>query len=147
MSLFVLIIKFSLKAVQNMVSWYRKISIFLSKSYYEVLNISILVSFSLGFKFWCTFYSTFIHTMRQKFSNFFNPNFFMIKYAKGFAMLFVGRVIHNFNFHFNHFARFSYVHGLPRDVSEIMPIMCHAFHVQLMLSKFALSDSYMYQNK
>ena len=45
------------------------------------------------------------------------------------------------------FACFSYVHGLPRDVEEIMQITCPAFHVHPMSSKFALTDSYMYQNK
>ena len=70
----------------------------------------------------------------------------MIKYANGFYMRFIGRVLHNFTFNDN-FARFSYVHGLSRDVEEIMQITCHAFHVHLMSSKFALNDSYMYQNK
>ena len=86
--------------------------------------------------------------MRQKFSNFFNPNFFMVKYAHVFDMRFIGRVLHNFTFHDN-FARFSDVHGLQRDVEEIMQITCPAFHVPTpppMSSKFALIDSHMYQN-
>ena len=41
--------------------------------------------------------------------------FFMIKYANVFDMRFIGRVLHNFTFHDN-FGRFSYVHGLQRDV-------------------------------
>ena len=60
---------------------------------------------------------------------------FMIKYAKVFDKRFIGRVIHNFTFHYL-FARFSYVLDLQRDVKEIMPITCPAFHVQPMLSKF-----------
>ena len=39
-----------------------------------------------------------ISTMRQKFSNFSNQIFFMIKYAKVFDMRFIGRVLHNFTF-------------------------------------------------
>ena len=70
----------------------------------------------------------------------------MIKYANVLDMRFIGRVLHNFTFHHN-FARFSYVHGLPRDVEEIMQITNPAFHVHPMSSKFALTDSYMYQNK
>ena len=84
--------------------------------------------------------------MRQKFSNFFNPIFFMIKYAHVVDMRFVGRVLHNFTFHDN-FARFSDVQGLPRAVKEIMQITCLAFHVHPMSSKFVSTDSYMYQNK
>ena len=84
--------------------------------------------------------------MRQKFSNFFNPIFFMIKYANVFDMRFIGRVLLNFTFNDN-FARFSYIHGLSRDVEEIMQITCPAFHVHPMSSKFALTDLYMYQNK
>ena len=61
-------------------------------------------------------------------------------------MRFIGSVLHNFTFHDN-FARFSYDHGLSRDVEEIMQITCPAFHVHPMSSKFALTDSYMYQNK
>ena len=80
--------------------------------------------------------------MRQKFSNFLNLILFIIKYAK---VRFIGRVLQNFTFH-DHFALFSYVHGLQRDVYEIMPITCPAFHVQPMSSRFTLSDSYMYQN-
>ena len=60
--------------------------------------------------------------------------------------VFIGRVLHNVTFHDN-FARFSDVHGLPRDVEEIMKITFPAFHVHPMTSKFALTDSYMYQNK
>ena len=86
------------------------------------------------------------YTMRQKFSNFFNPIFFIIKYANVFEMRFIGRVLHNFTFH-DYCARFSYVHDLPRDVEEIMQITCPAFHVQPISSKFVLTDSYMYQNK
>ena len=56
-----------------------------------------------------------IYTLRQKFSNCFNPIFLMIKYAKILDMRFIGRVLHNFSFHDN-FERFSYVHGLSRDV-------------------------------
>ena len=70
----------------------------------------------------------------------------MIKNAHVFDMRFIGRVLHNFTFHDN-FACFSYVHGLPRDVEEIMQIMCPVFHVHPMSSKFALTDSYMYKNK
>ena len=70
----------------------------------------------------------------------------MIKYAHIFYMLFIGRVLHTFTIHDN-FARFSYVHGLPRDVEEIMQITWPAFHVNPMSSNFALTDSYMYQNK
>ena len=84
--------------------------------------------------------------MRQKFCNFFNPNFFMIKYAHVFDMRFIGRVLHNFNFRDN-FACFSYVHGLPREVEEIMQIRRPAFHIQHLSSEFALTDSYMYQNE
>ena len=85
--------------------------------------------------------------MRQKFSIFFQSNFFfMIKYANVFDMSFIGRVLHNFTFH-DSFARFSYVHGLPRDVEEIIQITCHAFSVHPMSSKFSLTDSYLYQNK
>ena len=70
----------------------------------------------------------------------------MIKYAHVFDMRFIGRVLHNFTFHDN-FVRFSDVHGLPRDVEEIMQITCPAFHVHPISSKFELTDSYMYQNK
>ena len=70
----------------------------------------------------------------------------MIKYANVFDMRFIGRVSHNFTFYDN-FARFSYVHGLPRDYEEIIQNSCPAFHVHPMSSKFALTDSYMYQNK
>ena len=70
----------------------------------------------------------------------------MIKYANVLDMRFIDRVLHNFTFHDN-FACFSYVHGLPRDVEEIMQITCPAFHVHTMASKIALTDSYMYQNK
>ena len=70
----------------------------------------------------------------------------MIKYAYVFGMRFIGRVLHNFTFHDN-FSRFSDVHGLPHDVEEIMQIKCPAFQVHPMSSKFALTDSYMYQNK
>ena len=71
----------------------------------------------------------------------------MIKYANVSNMrFFSGRVLHNVTFHDN-FARFSYVHGLPRDVEEIMQITCPAFHVHPMSSKCALTDSYMYLNK
>ena len=70
----------------------------------------------------------------------------MIKYANVFDKRFIGRVIHNFTFHY-HFAHFSYILDLQRDVKEIMPIMCPAFHVQPMSLKFTLPDSYMYQNK
>ena len=87
-----------------------------------------------------------IYTMRQKFSNFFNPYFFRIKYANVFDTLFIGHVSHSFTFHVN-FARFSYVHGFPRDVEEIMQITWPAFHVHPMSSKFSWTDSYMYQNK
>ena len=81
--------------------------------------------------------------MRQKFSIFFQSNFFfMIKYANVFDMSFIGRVLHNFTFHVS-FAR----HGLPRDVEEIIQITCPAFSVHPMSSKFTLTDSYMYQNK
>ena len=64
----------------------------------------------------------------------------MIKYAHVFDMRSIGYVQHNFIFHDN-FARFSDVHGLPRDVEEIMQITCPAFHVHPMSSKFALADS------
>ena len=57
--------------------------------------------------------------MRQKFSNFLIPIFFMIKYANVFDMRFIGRVLHNLTFRDN-FARFSYVQVLPRDVEETM---------------------------
>ena len=70
----------------------------------------------------------------------------MIKYANVFDMRFIGCVLHNFTFHEN-FGRFSYVHCLPRDVKEIMQIPCPALQVHPMSSKFALTDSYMYQNK
>ena len=70
----------------------------------------------------------------------------MIKYANVLDMHFSGRVLHYFIFHYN-FACFSYVHGLPCDVEEIKQITCPAFHVHTMSSKFALTDSYMYQNK
>ena len=72
------------------------------------------------------------YTMRQKFSNCFSIKFLlMIKYANVLDMRFIGRVLQNFTFHDN-FARFSYVHGLPRDVEEIMQIPDHAFHVHPM---------------
>ena len=72
-----------------------------------------------------------MYTMRQKFSNFFNPIFFHDQICERFDMRFVGRVLHNFTFHDN-FARFSKVHGFPRDVEEIMQITCPAFHVHPM---------------
>ena len=84
--------------------------------------------------------------MRQKFSNFSIQILFMIKYVNVYDMRFSGRVLHNFTFRDN-FARFSYVHGLTRDVEEIMQITCPAFQVHPMSSKLALTDSYMYQNK
>ena len=84
--------------------------------------------------------------MRQKFSNFSIQIFFMIKYVNVFYMRFIGRVLHNFTIHDN-FARFPNVHGLPRDVEEIVQITCPAFNVHPISSKFALTDSYMYQNK
>ena len=62
------------------------------------------------------------------------------------CMRFIGRILHNVTFHDN-FARFSYVHSLQREVEEIMQITCPAFHVHPMSSKFALTDSYMYQKK
>ena len=70
----------------------------------------------------------------------------MIKYAHVFDMPFIGRVLHNFTFHDN-FARFSDDNGLPRDVEEIKQITCPVLHVHPISSKFALPDSYMYQNK
>ena len=70
----------------------------------------------------------------------------MIKYAHVFDMRFLDCVLQNFTL-YDKFACFSYVHGLPRDVEEIMQITCPAFHVHPMSSKFALTDSYMYQNK
>ena len=70
----------------------------------------------------------------------------MIIYANDFDMPVIGRVLHNFTFHDN-IAPFYYVHGLPRDVEEIMQIMCSAFHLLPHAIKFALTDSYMYQNK
>ena len=94
----------------------------------------------------CTQHNQHIYTMRQKFSNFSIQIFFMIKYANVFDMRFISRVLYNFTFHDN-FARFSYVHRLPRDVEEIMQITCPAFHVHPMSSKFVLTDSFMYQNK
>ena len=84
--------------------------------------------------------------MRQKFSNFVNPNYFHDQNANVFDMRFKGHDLHNFTFHDN-FARFSYVHGLQCDVEEIMQITCPAFHAQPMSSKFVSTDSYMYQNK
>ena len=82
------------------------------------------------------------YTMRQKFSNFFNPFFFMIEYANAFDMCFIGRVLHSVTFRDN-FVCFSYVHGLPRGVDKIMQITCPAIHVHSISSKFALTDSYM----
>ena len=70
----------------------------------------------------------------------------MIKYAHVFYMRFIGRALHNFTFHDN-FSRFSDVHGLPRDVQEIIQITCPTINVHPMSSKFALTDSYMYRNK
>ena len=70
----------------------------------------------------------------------------MIKYAHVFDMRFIGRVSYNFTFHDN-FARFSDVHGLPRDVEEIMQIMCLHSTWNPCQSKFALADSNMYKNK
>ena len=70
----------------------------------------------------------------------------MIKYANVFDMRFIGLVLRNFTFHDN-FARFSYVHGLLRDVEDIMQITCPAFHVHPISLNFALTDSHMYQNK
>ena len=70
----------------------------------------------------------------------------MIEYAQIFDMRFLGRGLPNFTFH-DDFVRFSYVHGLPRDVEEIMQITWPAFHVHPMSSNFALTDSYMFQNK
>ena len=87
-----------------------------------------------------------IYTMRQKFSNFFDPNFSHDQICTRFDMRFIGCVLHNFTFHGN-FAHFSDVHGLPFEVEEIKQIMCPAFHVRPMSSKFALTDLYMYQNK
>ena len=69
----------------------------------------------------------------------------MIKYVHISDMRFIGRVLHNITFHEN-FARFSYVHGLPRDAKEIMQTTWPAFIVHPMSSNFALTDSYMYQN-
>ena len=43
-----------------------------------------------------------------------HSNFFQDKVCESF-LHFLGRVLHNFTFH-DHFARFSYVHGLPSDV-------------------------------
>ena len=81
------------------------------------------------------------YTMKQKFSNYVSiQTFFIIKCANIFDMRFIGRILHNF-------ARFPYLHGLPRDVEESMQITCPAFHVHHMSSKFAFTDSYMYQNK
>ena len=71
---------------------------------------------------------------------------FMIRYTNVFDMCNIGRGLNNFTFNAN-FAWFSYVHGLPRDVEEIMQITCPAFHVHPISSNFALTDSYMYQNK
>ena len=65
----------------------------------------------------------------------------MIKCAHVFDMRFIGRVLRNFTF-LDNFAPFSYVHGLPRDVEEIMQIACPVFHVHPVILKFALSDSY-----
>ena len=90
--------------------------------------------------------SRLLYTMRQKFSNFFNPIFVMFKYAHVCDMRLIDRVLHNFTFHDN-FSHFSDVYGLPRDVEEIRQITCFAFHVHPMSSKFALTDSYMYLNK
>ena len=70
----------------------------------------------------------------------------MIKYSNVFDIRFTGRVSHNFTF-LDNFGQFSYVHDVPRDVEEIMQITCPAFHVQPMSPKFALTESYMYQNK
>ena len=70
----------------------------------------------------------------------------MIKYAHAFDMRSIGRVLHNFIFH-DSFACFSYVHCLPSDVEEIIQNACPAFHAHPMSSKFALADSYMYQNR
>ena len=85
-----------------------------------------------------------IYTMRQQFSHFFNPIFFHD--ANVFDMRFIGRVLHNFTLHDNS-VRFSYLHGLPCDVEEIMQITCPAFHMHPMSSKFAFTDSYVYQTK
>ena len=81
-----------------------------------------------------------------KVEQFFQSNFFHDQICECFNMRFIGRGLHNFTFHEN-FARFSYVHGLPRDVEEIMQITRPAFHVHPMSSNFALTDSSMYQNK
>ena len=70
----------------------------------------------------------------------------MIKYVNVFDMPFIGRGLHNFTFYEN-FACFFYMYGLPRDVEGIMQITRPAFHVLPMASNFALTDSYMYQNK
>ena len=70
----------------------------------------------------------------------------MIKYVNVFDMRFIGRALHNFTFHDN-FAHFSYVNGLLCNVEEIMQITCPAFHVHPMSSKFALTDSYMYNQR
>ena len=59
----------------------------------------------------------------------------MIRYVNVFDMPFIGHVLHNFSIHDN-ITRFSYVHGLPCNVE--MQIMCPAFHVHAMSSKFAL---------
>ena len=63
-----------------------------------------------------------------------------------FDMRFIGHGLHNFTFYEN-FAGFSYIHGLLRDVEEIMQITRPACHVLPMSSNFALTDSCMYQNK
>ena len=55
-----------------------------------------------------------VYTMKENFSNIFNPIYFRDQTCEVFDMRFVGRVIHKFNFH-DHFVRFSYVHGLPCD--------------------------------
>ena len=87
-----------------------------------------------------------MYTMRQKFTNFFQSNFFMIKCSNVFDMHFIISVLHDLTFHDN-FERLPYVDGLLRDVEEITQITCPATHVHTMSSKFALTDSYMYQNK
>ena len=84
--------------------------------------------------------------MRQKFSNFFNPNCFHDQICERFLNAFYRSCFTKFHFYYN-FARFSFVFGLPRDVEEIMQITYPSFHVHLMSSKFALADLYMYQNK
>ena len=75
--------------------------------------------------------------MRLKLSNFFNPIFFLIKYAQVFEMHFLGHVLHNFTFHdlLRPFLTSMVCHLTLRNHVNYVP------NVQPMSLKFTLGDS------